>query len=109
MDSRKLFTCQQCDANMEVAEPRALDQVVCSQCGRLYHLFFSEQDGAWHLQAQEPATDEAEDRRKSEQPFSVLAEEGRPKRVDRSEEHREQTDVHAGEDVAVDKKHREPR
>lgn len=107
MNNRKLFSCQKCDANIEVDEPRAQDQVVCLQCGRLYSLLFHEEDNAWHLRAQEPVEEEVEERRSSEQPFAVLAEEGRPKRVDRSEQHREQTDVHDDETVAVDKKHRE--
>lgn len=108
MNSRKLFTCQKCDANIEVEDPRAQSQVVCSKCGRLYRLLFSEQEMAWHLQPQEPVEEEIEERRISEQPFAVLAEEGRPKRVDRAEKHREQTDIHSGEDIAIDKKHREP-
>ena len=106
MQTRKLFNCQACDAEMEVADLQE-QQVACRQCGRNHRMTYSSESQAWRLQADEPVeTDPGQ--RPEEAPFSVLGEVGRPKRVDRSEEHREQTDIHAG-DEAVDKKARRER
>lgn len=104
METRKVFTCQQCDAEMEVDDPRSQDEVVCRSCGALYRLMFSEDEQAWILLEEEPVEPEERERHK-EEPFTVLDEVGRPKKVDRSEEQREQSDVHADEDIAIDRSH----
>ena len=101
MDPRKVFTCQQCDAEMEVDDPRRRDRVVCTQCGRQYRLVYDEPSRAWLLRGEEPAEDGREESRKDE-PFSVLGEVGRPKKTDRSEEHREQTDTRPDDEIATD-------
>lgn len=101
MDPRKVFTCQNCDAEMEVEDPRLRDRVACPQCGRLHRLVFDEPDQAWLLRTEEAAEEEQEESRK-DQPFSVLGEVGRPKKVDRSEEHREQTDTRPDDEIATD-------
>jgi hypothetical protein len=90
MKSPKVLSCQNCDAEMEVAGMQNRDQVVCRRCGRLFRLFFSEAEPAWVLQPPEPV-ENAEEERRQEEPFSVRGEVGRPRRVDRSEKQREQT------------------
>jgi len=102
MENPIVFTCLQCDAEMEIAAPIAQDQVACRSCGRLYLLFFDDRSQAWLLRAQEPAV-RAEEELRTEEPFRVLDEVGRPKKVDRSEKHREQTDLHTDEDIALAK------
>ena len=107
MDPRKVFTCQNCDAEMEVADPRAQQRVACRRCGRSYGLRHSDAEQAWVLTEMEPVEPGADEAR-AEEPFRVLGEVGRPKRVDRSEVHREQTDIHEDEDIAVQKPRQKP-
>lgn len=106
MKSPKLFTCQQCDAELEIENPQDRARVVCRRCGGLHDLRFTEAEQAWTLRLREPVEPGTEVRK--EEPFSVLGEVGRPKRVDRSEKHREQTDLHADEEIAVSKPEKKP-
>ncbi len=107
METSKILNCMKCDAEMEMGTPVADGQVICRRCGCIYRLLFNTEQQAWILQEQEALDAESEAHQK-EEPFSVLSEVGRPKKVDRSEVHREQTDIHEDEDIAIDKEHRKP-
>ncbi|MDT8442955.1 MAG: hypothetical protein RQ722_01590 [Desulfuromonadales bacterium] len=102
MKSRKIFNCQRCDAEIEITDPQEQNQVICRRCGRTYRLDFSETAQVWTLQAEQTVEVDT-DKRPEDEPFSVLGEVGRPKRVDRSEDHREQTDLHPGNEAIAGK------
>ena len=101
MKSRKIFNCQRCDGEIEITEPQEQNQVICRGCGQTFQLHFSQTLHAWILQA-EQTVDVDTDKRPEEEPFSVLGEVGRPKRIDRSEDYREETDLHPSDEAAVD-------
>lgn len=98
MERRKLFNCLACDAEMEIADPEDNQRVGCRQCGRDHRLIYETRDQVWRLQLEQPVEDEVSHRPEDE-PFSALGEVGRPKPTDRSEEQREQTDVHPGDEA----------
>ncbi len=106
MDYRKIFSCLKCDAEMEIEDVRYQERVACHNCGRAYLIKYSELDEAITLTPVEPV-EIGTDKARKEEPFRVLDEVGRPKREDRSEEHREQTDIHEDEDIAVNKPEQE--
>lgn len=105
MNSPKVINCLNCDAEMEVNSFQNRVLVTCRNCGRDYRLLYSEQRKAWILQP-EPAVEPEVEERHTENPAAVLAEVSRPKRVDRSDKYREQSDLHADADQAIDKEHR---
>ena len=105
MNPPKVFNCARCDAEMEVRSFQEGLRVTCRSCGHDYRLHYSEAGKAWQLQPESAAEPESEQRR-TEEPAGVLAEVGRPKRVDRSEQFREQSDLQADTDQAIDKEHR---
>lgn len=45
----KMFTCQECDADMEVADVYNTDTVVCGNCGQSYTLSWIETEESWEL------------------------------------------------------------
>ena len=98
MERRKMFNCLACDAEMEIAEPEENQQVTCRQCGGVHRLGYDTRDQVWQLQLEQPVEEETSHRPEDE-PFSALGEVGRPKRTDRSEAAREQTDVHPGDEA----------
>ncbi len=108
MESPKVFTCQSCDAELEINNPQNQTRVRCRQCGRISRLVYIDEQMVWSLETEEPVESEAGQRSQVEEPFTVLAEVGRPRRDDRSEEYREQSDIHEDEDQAIDKEHRKP-
>lgn len=103
MEPRKLLTCLHCDAPIELALPVTRDQVVCSRCRQGYDLEFLPEERVWILRPQEPVEPRGDAAPLEEEPFLVLNEVGRPAPEDRSEEHREQTDLHTDEEIAVSK------
>lgn len=102
IDLRKVYNCQRCDAEMEITDPQEQNQVICRRCGRSYRLFFNETGKSWILQP-EHTVEVDTDKRPEEIPFSVLGEVGRPKQVDRSEKHREQTDLSPDDEAIAGK------
>lgn len=104
MDSPKVVNCQRCDAEIEVRSFQEQILVTCRNCGADYRLHFDAGRKAWLLQPE--AADAAAERLRTENPAAILAEVGRPAREDRDEESREQSDLRADTDQAIDKDHR---
>lgn len=107
MEQRKVFTCQKCDTEIEVEDARNQDEVACHACGTNYRLRFSDLEQAWVMVPTEPI-EPGTDQERAEEPFRVLNEVGRLKRQDRSEEYREQKDIHEDEDIATDEPQQKP-
>ena len=79
MDRSKMFTCQRCDFDMEVADPDVVDTVVCHRCGQSYTLQWLEMESVWELAPIEPV--EKNQRRhggalEEDEPFRILDEPG---------------------------------
>jgi len=105
MYSPKVINCLNCDAEMEVSSFQNRVLVTCPECGRDYRLLFSEERQSWFLQP-EPAVEPEVEARHTENPAAVLGAVGRPKRVDRADKYREQSDLKADIEQAIDKEHR---
>lgn len=44
-----MFTCVRCDADLEIADPRNVEQVSCGSCGQHFRLAFDEDELVWEL------------------------------------------------------------
>ncbi|MBE0596058.1 MAG: hypothetical protein IH614_02170 [Desulfuromonadales bacterium] len=70
----KMFTCQECDFDLEVPDVYNSDTVRCHNCGQEYRLRFIEREESWELIPIEPvegSSTEAED-----EPFQIDVEPG---------------------------------
>jgi transcription elongation factor Elf1 len=73
-DMDKMFTCQQCDSDMEVSDVYNTDTVVCGNCGQSYSLVWIESEEVWELIPIEPVEEESRerDREEGDDTFQVL-------------------------------------
>jgi NMD protein affecting ribosome stability and mRNA decay len=84
MSSEKIFTCRQCDADMEIEDPYNTDTAVCHNCGQTYTLQWVEEESAYEMIEVEPVEQEARNTASEEEdePFRILNEPGAPRRDD---------------------------
>jgi len=79
-----MFTCQMCDADMEIPDPYNMSSVVCHRCGQVYAMGWVDRESAYELTPVEPVEDElrniAED--EEDEPFRVLNEPAAPRKDD---------------------------
>lgn len=53
-DMDKMFTCPECDADMEVEDVYNAGTVTCHNCGKSYDLVWIESESSWELIPIEP-------------------------------------------------------
>ena len=84
MEMGKIFTCQECDANIEVEDVFNTDSVVCHNCGQTYTLRWVEREKAYDLLPVEAVEPEARNRagKEEDEPFRVLNEPAGPREDD---------------------------
>ncbi len=82
MRSDKMFTCRQCDADIEVEDPYNTDIVSCHTCGQTYTLRWIEEESAYEMMEVEPVDEERQNTAEEDEPFRVLNEPGAPRRDD---------------------------
>lgn len=79
----KMFVCQQCDQDIEVADVYNTDSVICHQCGEQYTLRYMEREEAWELIPVEPVEEERlPPEVETEEPFEILDEPAAPRKND---------------------------
>lgn len=73
-DMDKMFTCLECDADMEVADVYNTDTVICHNCGQSYSLTWVESEESWELTPIEPVEEGSRerDREEGDDSFGVL-------------------------------------
>ncbi len=76
MDRSKMFTCQKCDADMEVPDTYNMSSIVCHRCGQTYTLQWVERESAYEMTPVEPVEEETRNTAEAEEdePFRVLNE-----------------------------------
>ena len=80
----EIFTCPDCDAGIEIADPGNVDIVTCNACSRDYRVTFDSREKAYLLipiVEIEPRPGEPVEHR-GDKPFEVLNEPGAPRRDD---------------------------